>query len=183
MKVPTIPQKLFKFGIAPRNRGVELPYPESSSGLHLCGFDVETVGKGLFRKNDLYTVQIVADTEKNSHIFFPVKQGIDNLWLFFDAAGKSAKRIYATAHNASFDIGALLGKDVFKFMKDGYCGEWSGKIVDGNACFAILRHRPTGKKITISDSIAWFPGSLKNVAKTYFDDSLQKLGTITISKI
>ena len=173
MKVPIIPRKLFRFGISPKTKGIELPYPESHTGLHLCGFDVETVGKGLFRKNDLYTVQIVADSPENSHIFFPENQGVENLWMFFEAAGESAKSIYATAHNASFDIGALLGKDAYEFMRGRSLGGWEGKIVDGNACFLTLKHK-SGKKLTISDSMAWFPGSLKNVASAYFGEDLQK---------
>jgi len=174
MKVPIIPGHLLKYGIKPKQWELEKLYPDSRSGFHLAGFDVETVGGSLFRKNDLYTAQIVMDDEKNSHIFFPERQGIENLEMFFECAGGHAKRIYATAHNASFDIGALLGKDVFPLMQGIETGGWEGKIVDGNSCFATLRHRPTGRMLTISDSMAWFKGSLKNVAKTYFTEELQK---------
>lgn len=170
-----IPKSLLHYGIKPKQWNLEKLYPATDTGLRLAGFDVETIGSSLFRKNDLYTAQIVMDSEKNSHIYWTEGQGVQNLELFFDAAGKSARRIYATAHNASFDIGAFLGKDVFPLMRGKDVGGWSGKVVDGNSCFATLRHRQTGRLLTIADSIAWFKGSLKHVAATYLDASHQKL--------
>lgn len=179
MNVPFIPKSLLLNGIKPKLRGIEKIYPENPAGLHLAGFDVETLSCGLFRKNDLYSAQIVVDTEKNSHIFFPEKQGVENLELFFTAANhcvkrQNVKRIFATAHNASFDIGALLGKDIFQLMQGYEVNGWKGKVVDGNSCFAILHHAASTRKLTIADSMAWFPGSLKTAASTYFGEALQK---------
>jgi hypothetical protein len=178
MNLPILPRSLFFYGIKPKIRGTEKIYPSAVNGLHLAGFDVETIGSGLFRRNDLCCCQIVADNEKNSHIFFPKRQEAKNLDLFFVAAQagvqQNVKRIFATAHNASFDIGALLGTDVFELMKGYAVSGWKGKIVDGNSCFAILRHKETGRKLTIADSMAWFKGSLKTVASTYFGSELQK---------
>lgn len=175
MEIPMIPKSLLHYGITPKQWRLEKLYPDSYRGMHLAGFDVETVGSSMFRKNDLYTAQIVMDTEENSHVFFTEEQGVQNLELFFSVAGKNAKRIYATAHNASFDIGAFLGKDVFPLMQSKPVGGWEGKVVDGNSCFATLRHRQTGRMLTIADSIAWFKGSLKHVAATYLDEAHQKL--------
>jgi len=176
MNVPTIPRHLLKFGIKPQFQGTEKTYStETQSGVRLAGFDVETVGTGLFRKNDLYSVQIVMDKPQNSHIFFPKEQGAQNLLLFWSVAGTHSKRVFATAHNASFDVGALLGDDIYPLMMGKEVNGWKGKVVDGNCCFALLHNRELGKTITIADSMAWFRGSLRNVAKKFFEDSMQKL--------
>ena len=115
MNVPYIPKRLFKYGIKPLTAGTEKLCIDTPKGLHLAGFDVETIGGKLFRKNDLYSVQIVMDSADNSHIFFPKDQGVKNLSLFFQTIKATrhkdqARKVFATAHNASFDIGALLGE-------------------------------------------------------------------------
>jgi hypothetical protein len=175
MRVPFIPRYLFKFGIKPQHQGTEKLFGETRHGLHLAGFDVETIGGQLFRKNDLFSVQIVMDKASNSHIFFPKHQGAKNLGLFFSICDSNTKRVFASAHNASFDVGALLGSDVYPLMRGEEVNGWKGKIVDGNTCFAILRHKGLGKSLTIADSMAWFRGSLKNVAEKHFGVGLQKL--------
>lgn len=175
MRVPTIPRYLFKFGIKPQAQGTETLFENSRHGLHLCGFDVETVGGQLFRKNDLFSVQLVMDRSANSHIFFPKKQGAKNLGLFFSICDSNTKRVFASAHNASFDIGALLGNDVYPLMRGEEVNGWKGKLVDGNTCFAILKNKALKKTLTIADSLAWFKGSLKTVAEKYFGKTLQKL--------
>lgn len=174
MNVPTIPRYLFKFGIKPQMQKTEALFADSRHGLHLAGFDVETIGTALFRKNDLYSAQIVTDNATNSHIFFPEEQGVENLSLFFETVGANTRRIFATAHNASFDIGALLGKDVYELMKGEQVGEWKGKVVDGNSSFAILRNKKKKQTLTIADSFSWFKGSLKAIAEKYFGEESQK---------
>lgn len=167
MEIPIIPKHLAKFGIKPQNAGTEKLFKPGGKGLHLAGFDTETVGGSLFRKNDLFTVQIIADSRENSHIFFPKKQGIENLDYFFQAISGKGNRVFATAHNAGFDIGALLGKDVFPLMKGEPVKGWTGKVVEGNSSFAVLNNRETGQSITIADSMAWFKMSLAHFAKTF----------------
>ena len=127
MKVPYIPRRMFRFGITPGKATTEKEYNSAKGqGIHLCGFDTETIGTSLFKHNDLYSVQIVMDSKNNSHIFFPKKQGVENLNLFFDILPNGIKsgRVYATAHNAAFDFGSLLGKDVFKLMKEQEVNGW-----------------------------------------------------------
>ena len=176
MKVPTIPRHLFKFGIKPSVAGTEHLYNKfSRSGLHLAGFDVETIGAKLFRHNDLYTSQIATDSPENSHIFFPQKQGVENLALFFDTVDSHSKRVFATAHNAGFDIGALLGKDVFALMKGEEIDGWKGKVIDGTSSFLILRNKRLGKSVTIADSMSWFKMSLKRFAEIYLNKDMAKL--------
>lgn len=176
MKVPIIPRHLFKFGIKPTVAGTENLYNKySRSGLHLAGFDVETIGTSLFKHNDLYTVQIVSDTPENSHVFFPQTQGVENLTLFFETVDSHSKRIFATAHNAGFDIGALLGNDVFDLMKGKELNGWKGKVVDGTSSFLILRNKQLGKSLTIADSMAWFKMSLKRFAEIYLNHNMAKL--------
>ena len=170
MKVPTIPEYLEKYGIKPLTAGTEQLFQPSKGGLHLAGFDCETVGSNLFVKNDLFTAQIVADKKENSHIFFPEKQGVENLEFFFEACKKPCKRVFASAHNAGFDIGALLGKDVFQLMQGKPVNGWEGKVIESVSSFAILRHPATGRQITIADSMAWFKCSLATFAKTYLKD-------------
>ena len=172
MRVPTIPKHLFKFGIKPGIAGTELIFPENRHGLHLCGFDVETIGSSLFKHNDLYSVQLVFDTEENSHIFFPKEQGVENLELFFNELSDT-KRVFASAHNAGFDIGALLGTDVFDLMKGQEVRGWKGKVIEANTSFLLLRNKSLGKSLTIADSMAWFKMSLKAFAKAYL--SIEKL--------
>jgi len=174
MNVPYIPERLFRHGISPARACTERFYsPSFGKGLHLAGFDVETIGTTLFKHNDLYSVQIVMDCLENSHIFFPKKQGVCNLDFFFSLIGGYDKRIYATAHNASFDLGALLGNDVFKLMKGESVGGWDGKLVDGTHCFAILWNKEEKKRLTVADSIAWYKASLEKIALRYF--KMQKL--------
>ena len=176
MKVPTIPTHLFKYGIKPAKACTESLYDKGKrSGLHLAGFDVETIGCSLFRHNDLYSAQIVSDSPENSHIFFPEKQGVDRLLHFFETVDSKTKRIFASAHNAGFDIGALLGKDVFDLMKGNGLNDWKGKVVEGNSSFLILKNKQLGKSITIADSMAWFKMSLKDFAKTYLQKDMEKL--------
>jgi len=176
MKVPTIPRHLFKFGIKPGVAETEQLYNRvSRTGLHLAGFDVETIGAKLFRHNDLYTSQIATDSPENSHIFFPEKQGVDNLTMFFQTVDSHSKRVFATAHNAGFDIGALLGKDVFDLMKGEEINGWKGKVVDGTSSFLILRNKTIDKSITIADSMAWFKMSLKRFAEIYLNKDMAKL--------
>jgi len=179
VKVPQIPKGLFKHGIKPGVANTEKFFnPKTNKGVHLCGFDVETVGASMFKSNDLYTVQLVFDHDKNSHIFLPAKQGVENLNLFFSEIPKSSEettRVYATAHNASFDIGALLGKDVYDLMKGYPVGDWVGKVVEGNSCFALLFNKEKKQRLTIADSMAWHKSSLKNIAKNLFGENDQKL--------
>jgi len=174
MKIPYIPRRMFKFGICPGKATTENKYNSlKGRGVHLAGFDVETIGTSMFRHNDLYSVQIVMDSKDNSHIFFPTEQGVQNLDLFFSII-PNGSRVFATAHNASFDFGALLGKDVFELMKGNKVGEWQGKVIDGTCSFAVLRNKAEKKTITIADSIAWYKASLKKVAEQYFGDKMQK---------
>ncbi len=178
MKIPYIPNRMFKYGIKPGKASTEQKYnPAKGQGVHLAGFDVETVGTSLFKHNDLYSVQIVMNSKENSHIFFPKEQCVKNLDLFFDIIpqGVKSSRVFATAHNASFDFGALLGKDVFELMKGNKVGEWKGKVVDGTCSFAILRNKAEKKTVTIADSMAWYKTSLKKVAEQYFEKKMQKL--------
>lgn len=176
MKVPTIPRHLFKFGIKPGIATTENLYNKASrTGLHLAGFDVETIGAKLFRHNDLYTSQIVTDSPENSHVFFPQKQGVENLAMFFETVDSHSKRVFATAHNAGFDIGALLGKDVYELMKGHEVNGWKGKVVDGNTAFLILRNKQLEKSITIADSMSWFKMSLKRFAEIYLNKDMAKL--------
>lgn len=173
MNVPTIPRFLLKFGIKPQKTGTERLFSVSRHGTHLAGFDVETIGTSLFRKNDLYSVQIVIDKPHNSHIFFPKTQGIKNLDLFFEVCDSHTRKIFASAHNASFDIGALLGSDIYPLMMGEEVGGWKGKVVDGNCCFLMLRNQ-RNQWLVVTDSMAWFKGSLKNVAAKYCNAALQK---------
>lgn len=175
MKVPTIPKHLFKYGIKPSSAKTERLFdPKKRSGLHLAGFDTETIGTGLFKHNDLFSVQIAMDNAENSHIFFPEKQGAQNLELFCEIVDKHSHRIFASAHNASFDIGALLGKDVFLLMQGFEVAGWKGKVIDGTTSFAILHNKMLGKTITIADSMAWFKMSLKKFSQAYLGKELQK---------
>ncbi|HUV72589.1 MAG TPA: hypothetical protein VMW25_06300, partial [Clostridia bacterium] len=104
MKVPYIPKRIFKYGIKPAVAGTERIFDrEKRAGLHLAGFDVETIGTTLFKSNDLYSVQIVMDDPKDSHVFFPEKQGVENLTMFTELIDAHTKRVFATAHNAGFD--------------------------------------------------------------------------------
>jgi len=176
MQVPTIPRHLFKFGIKPSVATTENLFDKNSrTGLHLAGFDVETIGAKLFRHNDLYTSQIVTDDPENSHVFFPQKQGIDNLAMFFSTIDSHSKRVFATAHNAGFDIGALLGKDVYDLMKGEEINGWKGKVVEGTSSFLLLRNKTLEKSITIADSMSWFKMSLKRFAETYLKKDMAKL--------
>jgi hypothetical protein len=176
MKVPYIPKRILKHGIKPASAGTERLFDkEKRAGLHLAGFDVETIGTTLFKSNDLYSVQIVMDSPKDSHIFFPEKQGVENLEMFTQLIDPHSKRVFATAHNAGFDIGALLGKDVFSLMKGEEVRGWSGKVVEGTCCFALLRNKSLGKSITIADSMAWYKASLKKIAEKYLSIDMQKL--------
>lgn len=173
MKVPYIPRHMLKFGIKPSVAETERIF-NGKSGLHLAGFDVETIGTSLFRHNDLYSVQIAMDTPECSHIFFPKAQGAQNLSYFTQLMGKG-RRIFATAHNAGFDIGALLGKDVFSLMKGEEVHGWKGKVVDGTSSFLILRNKELKKSVTVADSMSWFKMSLQRFASAYLGKDMQKL--------
>ena len=179
MKVPKIPARLFKYGIRPGVAEIEPLFNSSTGkGVHLCGFDVETVGTKLFKSNDLYSIQLVMDSPENSHIFLDKEPGIGNLDLFFSIipkGGDNYTRVFATAHNASFDIGALLGNDVYELMKGYPIGGWTGKIVEGNSCFAILFNKEKRQRLTIADSLSWYKASLKKIAEKYFGEDSQKL--------
>lgn len=175
MKVPFIPKRMFKYGIKPGKADTERKYnPKEGKGIHLAGFDCETIGTSLFRHNDLYSVQIVIDRPENSHIFFPKRQGVENLNLFFEVIPSGKGRVFATAHNASFDFGALLGKDVFDLMKGHKVKGWEGKVVDGTCSFCILRNKRKKRSLTITDSMSWYKSSLKRVAEQYFGEEFQK---------
>ena len=93
MNVPYIPTSLFKFGIKPLSAGTERVYnTDKGRGLHLVGFDVETINRELFRSNDLYSVQLVADSHENEHLFYCKEQGTQNLDMFFTATGTIFKK-------------------------------------------------------------------------------------------
>jgi len=172
LKVPTIPKHLFKYGIKPGFQGTERLYSkENRKGLHLAGLDTETIGGSLFRKNDLYTVQIVMDCLENSHIFFPETQGVENLLFFRDIAGKGGGKVFCSAHNAGFDLGSLLGPDTILLMKGKEVKGWRGKMVDSTSSFLFLRNKELDFSITITDSMSWFKMSLKKFAESYLKET------------
>ena len=169
-KLPYIPKTILLTGLTPiKSKTQKIRDEDKTAKWRIVGFDTESyVSK--WKRHELLSSQICYQKNNTIHcdVSFNPTRDINRL---LDFPNKS----FIFAHNLEFDLLNLIGMDLYQFLKRKSFDGWRGFFIFGASGLARFSNKKLGISLKFIDTMNFFKGSLKYVAKSQLPNQYHKI--------